>query len=363
MAKNHFYAVIMSGGRGERFWPLSTSQHPKQLLPLFCGKPLLTCAIDRVRTIIPLANILVITHQDLVAATTAAVPDLPRANLIGEPQARDTAAAVALGTALVKARDPDAVFSVLTADHIIGKEDAFARILQACHAQAAAGDWLLTIGIPPTCPSTGFGYIEAGESFPAASGFPMFRAKRFVEKPDTTTAAEYVRSGRFYWNSGMFVWSVAAIERALTQFRPPLARMLAAVLPRVDTPEFDTVVRTEYALLEKISIDYAVMEKAPNILMVPGAMEWDDVGSWTALANHFPCDSDGNIALGAVTQCGTTGTIVVSEGGHLTALLGVQDLIVVQAPGATLVCSRERAQEIKKLVEQVKHTGKFEHLL
>lgn len=356
------YAVILAGGKGERFWPLSTSTRPKQLLSLVGDKPLLAEAVDRLEGLIPPDRVYVITNEDLVEASQRAVPNVPSKNIIGEPVGRDTAAAAALGAALVKAQDPNAAFCILTADQVIGDLDVYRRTLKESLLLAQQEDVLITIGIQPVSPSTGYGYVEATEPYGSRDGVEFLKASRFVEKPDIETATRYLESGTFFWNSGMFIWSVAALEKALRAHRPALAQMMDRLLPSVRTADFLIALAREYEQLEKISIDYALMEKADNILMVRGAFSWDDVGSWPALENHFPKNEDGNVSIGDCQSVESGGNIVYSK-NHLTALIGVQDLVVVQADGVTLICPRDRAQDVKAMVQKLKNAGRYDALL
>lgn len=351
------YAVILAGGQGERFWPLSTAAHPKQLLALVGKKPMLAMTVDYLNGLIPPERVLVITGAGLVAATRRAVPNVPPENVIGEPVGRDTAAACALGSALVKATCSDGVLCVLTADHVIGGLGVFRATLRAGLRHAAASNMLITIGMTPASPSTGFGYIQAGPAIGVLGGVTLCRVRRFVEKPDRTTAKKYLASGRFYWNSGMFVWSVRAFHKALRRHCPDLAGMVKRITPTAWTPAFDEALAKEYAGLEKISVDYAIMEKADNIIMLRGEFAWDDVGSWPAMANHFPADPDGNVVLGQCEALASKDNIVVSR-ERLTALIGVTGLVVVHAGEATLICPRDRAQEVKAMVQRLR--GKTE---
>jgi mannose-1-phosphate guanylyltransferase len=347
------YAVIMAGGKGERFWPLSTSRRPKQLLSLVGERPLVAQAVDRLHGLLPPDRIFIITGADLVEATAAAVPEVPRANIVGEPMGKDTAAALVLGAALVAARDPEGVFCVLTADHVIGKLKVFRQTLSEAMALAERSMVFVTIGIPPQSPSTGFGYIETGEIHGQNAGVTFFQTRRFVEKPNAEKAAEYVQSGRHYWNSGMFVMSVETLASALVQHRHQLIPILREVPPKLGQPDFEDTLRRLYQQLERISIDYAIMEKADNIIMARGTFSWDDVGSWTALENHFEADAEQNVIVGRAEAFDAGGNIVYSK-DRLTALVGVDNLIVVQAEGVTLVCHRDHAQEVKKLLAQMK---------
>jgi mannose-1-phosphate guanylyltransferase len=361
---NNRYAVIMSGGRGERFWPLSTIRKPKQLLSLVGGKPLLAAAVDRLAGFIPQDRVFIVTSRELVGPTREIMPDFPADQIVGEPCRRDTAAAVALGSVLVAARDPGAAFCVLTADQVIPDTARFQAALARCFALAEADDTLVTMGIAPAFPSTGFGYIEAGDALPGGAGeAPAFKAVRFVEKPDAATAAHYVESGRFYWNSGMFIWTVAAIRNAFRLYRPPLAALCDTLDRCRSREQLMAQLPAAYEPLERISIDYAVMEKAPRIVVVKGDFGWDDVGSWPALANHFPADAAGNVLVGPNALLDAHGNILVSPGDRLTVLLGVDDLIVVQAPGVTLVCRKDRAQDVKKIVQMLDKQEPYKNLM
>lgn len=352
------YAVILAGGKGERFWPLSTSKRPKQFLALFGDNPLLAMAVDQLGGLIPPYRVLIITSADLVEAARAAAPQVPAENVIGEPIARDTAAACALGCALIKARSRAAVFCVLTADHVIGDLEVFRETLRQSSILAEEGDRLVTIGIQPTFASTGFGYIETEEEIGNRNGIEFINVKRFVEKPDRRTAEEFLATGRYFWNSGMFIWSVSSFETALARHCRPLGAM-AARLERVAlTPALDAALATEYASLEKISVDYAIMQKADNIVMARGTFPWDDVGSWTALEHHVPADAAGNVVLGACEALHAGNNVVVSN-DRLTALIGVHDLVVVHAGHATLICPKSRVQEVKDMVRVL--GGKPEH--
>lgn len=353
----HAYAVILAGGRGERFWPLSTARQPKQLLALVGKRPLIAGAVEHLRGLVPADRILIVTNADLVAATRRALPSFPRRNIIGEPMGRDTAAAIALGAAHIKARDPRAVFCVLTADHVMDDLPVFRHTLKKAFETAGASRCLLTIGMQPTFPSTAFGYIEAGPrlSRPGRDGsgkgaLEVFVVKRFVEKPNGAAAARYLKTGRYFWNSGMFVWSLDAFEEALARYRPPLRRLMQRLGAALGSARYARLLHAEYSRLDKISVDYAILEKADNIVMVKGTFAWDDVGCWSALENHFDKDASGNVIIGRAETLDGSGNIVVSRRG-LVALLGVDNLVVVQSGNATLVCPKHRAQDVKKMVE------------
>jgi len=290
------------------------------------------------------------------------LPGFPKQNIIGEPCGRDTAAAAALGAAVIKRRNPEAAFCVLTADHVIGNHDVFLQTLREAFRLALSSDCLVTIGIKPGFPSTGFGYIEAGRSLPGRGGINIFRVRRFVEKPDEKTANKYLIKGNFYWNSGMFIWSVAALEKAIAAHRPQLTALIRAVENVSGEGSFQKALKREYEKLGKISVDYAILEKADNIIMVRSNFFWDDVGSWAALEQHCRKDKNGNIILGRGEALEASNNIVVAEDGVI-ALVGVHDLVVVRSGAATLVCAKDKAQDVKKIVALMKSGDKYEGIV
>ena len=349
------YAVILAGGRGERFWPLSTSARPKQLLSLVGERTLLGMAVDRLDGLIPVERVLVLTNADLVEASREAVPELPPENVIGEPMGRDTAPAVALACVLVAARDPEAVFCILTADHVMGDLDLYRQTLRESLGYAADNDVLMTIGMAPDHPATGYGYIESGRTVEQAGEIAFHQATRFKEKPTLEKATAYLESGKYYWNSGMFIWSVESLRRAFAAHCPVLAELIDKLIPAVAASDFDEQLLVAFEPLEKISVDYALMEHAENIVMAEGRFAWDDVGSWPALENHFSKDEAGNVVVGNTATLDASGNIFYSkQGDHLTAVIGLDHLIVVQAEGVTMICPRNRAQDIKRLLAEVK---------
>lgn len=356
------YAVILAGGSGERFWPMSTTRRPKQFLAIPSGKPLICAAVERIEKLIPRRQIFIITRADLVELVRRALPAFPGDNIIGEPCGRDTAAAVALGAAVIKRRNPSAAFCVLTADQVIGNHDAFLKTLRAAFRLALSSDYLVTIGIKPGFPSIGFGYIEAGRSFQRKDGINMFRVERFVEKPDKKTANKYFKKGTFYWNSGMFVWSVAVLEKAIAEHHPQLTDLIRAVENVSGEGSFQKALKREYKKIEKISVDYAILEKADNIIMVKSNFFWDDVGSWAALSGHCRKDRNGNVVLGRGAVLDASNNIAVAEDG-VVALIGVRDLVVVRSGAATLVCSKDKAQDVKKMVALLKSSRKYKGIV
>jgi mannose-1-phosphate guanylyltransferase len=363
--KGNRYAVIMAGGRGERFWPQSRLKRPKQLLPIVGDAPLLAQTVERLRGFLPLEHILVVTNVEQVESVREVCPSLPCDNIIGEPIGRDTAAAVGLSTLLVARRDPEATFAMLPADHVIHDNEGYLRDLETAFAAAEREEALVTLGIRPTHPATGYGYIERGAPCgPEEAPEACFKVVRFKEKPDAATAAAYLEQGNFLWNAGMFVWRVPVISHEFARHTPELWTALDAIKVGLEKGQaLDDLLRAHYPTLPKISIDFAVMEKAAEVRVVPGSFDWDDVGEWPAVARHFTPDAAGNVQRGDTLIEDGRNNIVINEGGHLTAILGCENLIVVQTPDATLVCPKDRAQEIKALVKKIGQKEAWAHLV
>jgi mannose-1-phosphate guanylyltransferase len=348
------FVVIMAGGRGERFWPASRLHEPKHLLPIVGDTPMLNQTIARVQAVVPAQNILVITTQAQGPVVKSLCPELPLENIITEPAGRDTAAATGLATLLVKRRNPKATFAMLPADHVIKEAAEYQALLRVAFATAEASDVLVTLGIKPTEPSTGFGYIQRGEVWQKIDGREVLHVKRFVEKPRLDVAQGYLASGDYYWNAGMFIWRVPVIEQAFREFSPELHAGLKRIEDALTAGEdISLTLRRLYASLVKISIDYAVMEKARNVVLVPATFDWDDVGSWPAVVRHNPQDKDGNVQRGAAVVEQGRDNIVMSLPDHLVAVVGLDNVIVVHTEDATLVCSKEKAQEIKNLLKRL----------
>ena len=345
------YAVILAGGNGERLWPLSTPERPKQFVELFGGKPLIRHAVDRLEGLIPPERVLVVTAERLVPMTRKALPGVPRANIFGEPCRRDTAAAAAVACGLVmRLGGPDAVGCILTADQLMDPADRFRQALGDAIKAAAKTGAIVTMGVVPTCPATGFGYIEAADVVDLGTKTQFSAVRRFVEKPDARTAEKYIATGRFSWNAGMFIWKAAAMEAEFAAWAPDIGALIGKVATAKNVAE---TLRREYPALRAISVDYAVMEKTKNILVAKSEFRWDDVGSWLAIPNHFSRDDDGNTRLGRTAVLGTSGSVVVSGDAHLTAVVGLSDVVVVHTPEATLVCSKDRVGDLKALIKSL----------
>lgn len=337
----------MAGGKGERFWPWSRADRPKQLLPLLGKKTLIEMTVERLRPLIPPSQIWIVTNARQARAMGRLMPSFPKANFIVEPVGRDSAGAVMLGCATVAQRDPSAVMALLPADQLIQNIPAYHRQLRDCFQKAAREDMLMTIGTRPTAPSPSYGYIERGVEMKrdAGSRTRMFRVRRFVEKPTVPIARRLIRSGRYYWNAGMFVWSAAAIFRAFERHSPSHARGW-----RLLQESRRAYLAREFVRLPRISIDYAVMEKARNIGVAEGGFGWDDLGSWSALYAHLGRDAAGNCSRGRTLLVESKGCLALG-GERMIALLGVSDLVVIQQADATLICHRDAAQRLKELVK------------
>ncbi len=353
MSEHPLYVLILAGGSGERFWPLSRKSRPKQLLSLLSKETLLEATVNRLDGLVPLNQILILTNADQEAAVRECCPDLPRENIVAEPAKRDTAAAIALGAGWIARRALNATMVVLPADHLIRDSAAFQTTLRAAAAAAEETGDLVTIGIEPTWACPGFGYIEVGENVEIADvppGPTVSKVVRFREKPNAELAENFFRQGNFRWNAGMFIWSIQAILSALQRHAPLLGEFVGKLH---GAQEFETVVREEFGQLPKVSIDYAVMEKAARVLVVQSTFDWDDVGSWTAIAKYFAEDESANRANSPLNTIESSNNIIFSEPAKRVALLGVNDLIVVSTKDALLICNRHDAERIKELVGKV----------
>jgi mannose-1-phosphate guanylyltransferase len=357
------HAMIMAGGGGTRFWPRSRQQRPKQFLTLTGDRSLLQMALDRVEAQVPPERSWVVTAAAYAEETARQLRGLPADHIVGEPCGRDTAACIALGAALVAREDPDAVLIVTPADHVIEPVQEFRRAAHA--AEQLAGEHpgaLITFGITPTYPATGYGYIQRGPEVAGRQGVSVYRVQRFREKPDEETAEGYVASGRYFWNAGIFVWRAEAILAELRRQRPELHAAVLRVVDAWPTAERERVLRREYEGLEKISIDYAVMEHAREVLVVQAPYRWDDVGSWLALERMHPQDADGNTVLAAHAGLHTRDCVIAADEGHLIATLGVDNLLIVQDGNATLVADKREEGTVKQLVELLKKKGLEKYL-
>lgn len=344
------YALILAGGSGQRFWPVSRDALPKQLLKLFGDKTLLELTVERLDGLVPKENILVLTNTQQEATVRKLLPDLPKENIIAEPEKRDTAPAIALGVGWIAARAPAATMMVLPADHLIKNKEEFHRVLTNSIRAAESGGALVTIGIKPTwaCPS--YGYVERGKRIPISTikDAAVYEVARFREKPNPDLAEHFIAQGNFSWNAGMFIWTVPAIFSELSRHCPALADFVSEVRTSKD---FEVTVKKQFGKLPKLSIDYALMERASRVLNIEATFDWDDVGNWTSVGRYLNQDPDGNQYNCPLSQHDASNNIIFTQTGQHVALLGVQDLIVVASKDGLLVASRAEAESIKKLVD------------
>ena len=347
------YCVIMAGGKGERFWPCSRENTPKQLQNLLGGETLIEQTVLRLVPLTAFEKILIITNRKYVEPIRKLLPQLPPENIIGEPCGRDTAPCVALAAGIIRKKTggENAVMALMPADHCIHDVAALQHDLTTCAEIAAAQPVLATIGINPTRPSPDYGYIECGEKLQPG----VFKVKRFVEKPTREKAMELLASGRFKWNSGMFVWRVGTVLDIMRSCAPDLAQLAEHLSDAWGTPGFESALAGEYERCRKISIDYAVMEKAGNIVVQEASFDWDDIGNWTSLRNHFQPDEADNVAVGRFEAVNAHGCIAFSKDpGHLTCAVDTSDLVIVHTPDVTLVCHKNSTGKIKDLLRQLR---------
>jgi len=359
------FAVIMAGGSGTRFWPLSREKMPKQLLKIGSEDTLIQETVNRILPLIEQKDIFVVTNNalrtDINFQLTAKFGDAWDRNFIIEPEAKNTAPALGLSALHLNRIDPEGIMVVFSADHAIRKSEEFRRLLaQAC--DAAALDYLVTLGIKPDRPETGYGYIKAGVLLEQDSGAGVRKVEAFVEKPDIDTARGYLAQGGYYWNSGIFIWKTAALLTAIERHAPTLANGLREIQKSIGTDKEAAVITKVFKKIEAISIDYAVMEKTDRAAVIPADIGWSDVGSWTALDDVSAHDAAGNIITGNVIDIGSQNSIIYAE-KRLVATIGLNNAVVVDTPDATLVCSKDRAQDVKKIVSELKKRGADEHLV
>jgi mannose-1-phosphate guanylyltransferase len=367
------FVIIMAGGRGERFWPLSREKMPKQLLTLLGKRSFLQSAVDRVLPLVPAKNIFIITNTAQAAEVRKQLPKLPAGNVVAEPVGRDTCAAVTLGAALVGARSTTGVMAVLPADHVIPDEKKFQRVLGDAFDLAARGQAIVTIGIKPTEPATGYGYIRTGPELPTPPGAKetktvFFKAEQFVEKPNLDKAIEYVNSEHYRWNAGMFVWSFITITNGLEQHQPEMFAACQRWFKVADQPaKLAKVLAKEYPDIKKISIDFALMEKAQNVIVADGAFEWDDLGAWPALARHIKQDAEGNAAVADFIHVDAARNIIYDARTKSRrtpiAVVGLRDAILVQTDDAVLLAHKSQAQKIKELVKRLAADARLKKLV
>lgn len=343
----NIYAVIMAGGSGERFWPRSRKRCPKQLLSIVSKKSMLQETVARLKGFIPSSKIFIVTNKVQAKQVRKQLPALPSKNVIVEPLSKNTAPCIAVAASVIHKKDPKAVMVVLPADHQIKDVRLFLNTIKEAVDLAARKDVLVTLGIKPKSAHTGYGYIEKGETISIGA----YKVAKFAEKPNLQTAEEYVKSGKYLWNSGMFIWRAGSILNEIKEYLPELYELCMKY-------SSDTV----YRRAESISIDYGVMEKTKRAVVVESEFDWDDVGSWSALDTHFKKDVYGNIISGGVVYKDVANSTIMTD-EHLIAVIGLSDLVVVAEKGAVLICPKDKAEDVKHIVAQLKKDKKYKEYL
>lgn len=354
------YAVILAGGAGTRLWPRSRKGSPKQLLDLVSGRTMLQSTYDRILPLVPPQNVLVVTGGSYLSLVREQLPDLPEKNIIVEPAGRGSAPAIGLAAIHLVRSHPKEVMICLPADHVITQEDKFRRVLQAA-AKVADEGYLVTLGIQPRGPETGYGYIQVDEYLESISGHEVYKVKRFTEKPARGTAEAFLHSGDYFWNSGIFIWRVDTILGEIERLMPKLHHQLLEIREALGSAEEPEVLERVWESVESKTVDYGIMEKAIKAAVLPTSVGWSDVGSWASLIELLPADAQGNVVVGDHLGLDTKGTLVVSP-QRLVATIGVEDLVIVDTEDALLICSRDRTEDVKVLVAELQRKRREELL-
>jgi mannose-1-phosphate guanylyltransferase len=357
------YAVIMAGGKGERFWPLSRAGSPKQFLKVLSEKTLLEDTLERVSAFLPKERTTVVAGQALKQPILENVPALSEKNLLLEPEGKNTCPAIGLAAIHLLKNDPQAVMVVLPSDHFIEPKERLIRILSAAADVAQKGDYLITVGVVPSRPETGYGYIELGEKEASVDGVSLFQVARFKEKPNRTAAQEYYLDRKHLWNSGMFVWSAKSFLKALERHQPAMFQLLEQYSDAIGKPKEWEARQKLFAVTEAISVDFAVLEKAANVLTIQSDFTWDDVGSFLALERVRPRDRENNVCVGPGKLFSSYETTVVNEGEGLVVAFGVSDLVVVKAGDLVLVAHKARVADLKEVTERLAADPNFKKFL
>lgn len=363
----HAYAVVLAGGSGTRLWPMSRDGQPKQFLKLGGDRTLLQQCIDRISPLISPDRIIVVTGKDYSEVVRQQLPELDPRNIIAEPEKRDTALAMALGTLVAKKRDPEAVVTNLASDHVFKDLEEYRRVLETSFELASQKNALVTVGIQPLSPNVNFGYIQVGELQSELAGHQIYKVTSFKEKPELETAQQFLAAGNYYWNANMYTWHVETMLDAFRLYRAEQMSELDRLFAALDTPEQEATLADVYSKAEKISIDYAISEKAQNLVLIPGDFGWDDIGLWSTVYDLGTKDENGQVVVQDQTDKTPVVALnsknnLVATNGRLVALVGVDDLVVVDSDGVLLIAPREKAGEVKNMVAELKERGLQEYL-
>lgn len=366
MAIQHAYAVILAGGGGTRLWPKSRNQTPKQFLKLSGSHTMIQVAAERVTKLVSWKNVIVVTNKLYLSEVRDQLPQVPPENIIAEPEKRDTALAMLVGALFAKSKDPQAIVLNAASDHVIADDKEFARVMTSALEVAGNDHKLVTVGITPTYPHTGFGYIRIGDDLrKLGRGLSLFQVDSFTEKPNLPTARAFLSTGRYFWNANMYVWSAEDLQAAFAKHMPAM-HQLTQKLDHLNSEQFHASLEEVYAKAESISIDYAISEKADNLVLIPGDFGWNDVGDWKVVYDLGKKDLAGNVIVADQENIKTL-TIasqnnLIHVDGRLVALVGVNDMIVVDTDEILMICPKDRSQDVKKLVERLKEENKKEYL-
>lgn len=372
-SENMLYPVVMAGGRGKRFWPQSRIKRPKQTLKITDSKKsMIQLTLERVKKLVPNQNIQVVTNHQQLELIKSQLSDLPEESFVVEPAMKNTAPCIGLSAVLLEDKDPEATMLILPADHVIKKEQEFIDTVRAAQKVASEKGSLVTFGIKPNYPSTGYGYIEIVQNtkFKLQSK-EIYQVERFTEKPDKENANRFVKSGNYYWNSGIFVWKVSTILKSFQIFRPKLYKKLMKIKDILKEEDYFQKLNRIYRNIEEESIDYGIIEpstaenkprEAPDVYSIASSFGWNDVGSWKSLEDVLPKDKNGNVRKGKNLDLNVKNSILVSEGEHLIGAIGLENVIIVHTEDATLVCNKEDDQKVKKLLKMIEKKGYKDYL-
>lgn len=360
---DNYYAMIMAGGGGTRLWPMSRKHTPKQMLPLVEDDSMFKISVDRLMPLFPPERIYVVTGEAYADALHADTPYIPKENFIIEPYGKDSGPAAGLGVAVIQHRDPNAVIAILTADHHIQNKARFRDVLAAAYTIAQEQDMVVTLGISPSFPSTGFGYIRRGHHLGEMGDFNYYESRGFKEKPEPAVAIRYLRSGEYSWNSGMFIWTAEHAMREFKHQQPDMHTVLTHIGAAVDSPNFTEVLKQHWEAIPRISLDYAVMEQAEDMCVIPIDVGWSDVGSWGALYDILDKDESENCYKGkpdSRINIDTQASMIFSD--RLVVTVGIRDIVVIDTGDALLICHKDRTQEVKDVVRELKNNENDNYL-
>lgn len=363
---DHTFALVLAGGGGTRLWPKSRNKSPKQFLKLVDTDSMMQLSVKRINKIIPWERIIVITNTLYKNEIKNQLPELPEDNIIAEPDKRDTALAMLVGALFAKSKDPEAVVVNCASDHVVANEEEFIKVMNAASQIADENDYLVTVGITPTRPATGFGYIKIGADLNKLDhGLTLFKVDSFTEKPNRPTAQAFISTGKYFWNANMYVWATKNLQKAFSQYMPSLANATKG-LDSMNSSAFHAALPAIYKQAEAISIDYAISEKADNLVLIPGDFGWNDVGDWKVVYDLGNQDSEGNVIMG---ETSTHHTLVVNSqnnlihtNGKLVALVDVNDLIVIDTEEIIMIVPKNSSQDVKQLVEKLKAEKRDQYL-